>query len=232
MCLHLSISSLISLVSLFAFVLAYEFCMSYYTCVLRYSIMSDSFWLDGLQPARLLCPWNFPGKNTGAGCHFPLQGIFPTQGSNLSLLHLLHGQVDSLPLSHLGSLLYLYLTIFLSDYKWYCITLVFISSVRNTIGFVILSYVTLLNSLTNSRSLNVDFLGYSMYSIMSFADRDIFIFFYQICMPFFPFLFLFALLLSPFFAYCRGSTISSKSSESWYFPLFLMLGGKLSVFDH
>ena len=32
-------------------------------------------------PARLLCPWNFPGKNTGGGCHFLLQGIFPTQGS-------------------------------------------------------------------------------------------------------------------------------------------------------
>ena len=34
------------------------------------------------------------------GCHFTLQGIFPTQGSNL---HLLHWQADSLPLSHLGS---------------------------------------------------------------------------------------------------------------------------------
>ena len=41
----------------------------------------------GLEPARLLCPWNSPGKNTGAGCHFLLQGIFPTQGSNLGLLH-------------------------------------------------------------------------------------------------------------------------------------------------
>ena len=26
----------------------------------------------GLQPARLLCPWDSPGKNTGVGCHFPL----------------------------------------------------------------------------------------------------------------------------------------------------------------
>ena len=41
---------------------------------------------------------NFPGKNTGVGCHFQLQGIFPTQGLNLCLLHLLHWQVDSLPL--------------------------------------------------------------------------------------------------------------------------------------
>ena len=36
---------------------------------------------------QLLCPWDFPGKNTGVSCHFLLQGIFPTQGSNLSLLH-------------------------------------------------------------------------------------------------------------------------------------------------
>ena len=41
----------------------------------------------GLQPARLLCPWDFPGKNSGVGCHFLLQGIFPTQGSNPCLLH-------------------------------------------------------------------------------------------------------------------------------------------------
>ena len=33
------------------------------------------------------CPWDFPGKNTGVGCHFLLQGIFPTQGLNLCLLH-------------------------------------------------------------------------------------------------------------------------------------------------
>ena len=33
------------------------------------------------------CPWDFPGKNTGAGCHFLLQGIFPNQGWNSCLLH-------------------------------------------------------------------------------------------------------------------------------------------------
>ena len=38
------------------------------------------------KPSRLLCPWNFPGKNPGVGCHFLLQGIFPTQGSNPRLL--------------------------------------------------------------------------------------------------------------------------------------------------
>ena len=44
----------------------------------------------GLQPTRPLCPWDSPWKNTGVGCHALLQGIFPTQGSNLSLLYLLH----------------------------------------------------------------------------------------------------------------------------------------------
>ena len=29
-------------------------------------------------PRRLICPWHFPGKNTGVGCHFVLQWIFPT----------------------------------------------------------------------------------------------------------------------------------------------------------
>ena len=42
------------------------------------------------QPHRLLCPWAFPGKNTGVGCHFLLQGIFLTQGSNPSNLCVLH----------------------------------------------------------------------------------------------------------------------------------------------
>ena len=41
----------------------------------------------GLKPTRLLCPWYSPGKNTGVGCHFLLQGIFLTQGSNPGLLH-------------------------------------------------------------------------------------------------------------------------------------------------
>jgi len=47
------------------------------------------------------CPWDFPGKNAGMGCHFLLQEIFPTQGQNPRLLSLLHWQVDILPLSHL-----------------------------------------------------------------------------------------------------------------------------------
>ena len=54
-------------------------------------------------PPRLLSPWDFPGKNTGKGCHFLLQGIFPTQGSNPHLLQSLHWRAESLLLSGLGS---------------------------------------------------------------------------------------------------------------------------------
>ena len=42
--------------------------------------------MDYSLPASL-CPWDSPGKNIGVGCHFLLQGIFPTQESNLGLLH-------------------------------------------------------------------------------------------------------------------------------------------------
>ena len=51
------------------------------------SVVSDSLRPHGLKPTKLLSPWNFPGKNTGVGCHFHLQRIFPTQGVNPGLLH-------------------------------------------------------------------------------------------------------------------------------------------------
>ena len=70
--------------------------------------MSDSLQPHGLYPARLFCPWNFPGKNIGLSCHLLIQGIFPTQELNLHLLCLLHWQVESLPLGHLGSPIYMY----------------------------------------------------------------------------------------------------------------------------
>ena len=53
--------------------------------------------------ARLLCSWDFLGKNIGVDCHALLQEIFLTQGSKLRLLCLLHWQADSSSLSHLGS---------------------------------------------------------------------------------------------------------------------------------
>ena len=64
-----------------------------------YSVTTSclTLWPHGLEPSRLPCPWASPGKNPGAGCHFRLQGIFWTQGSNSGLFH---WQADSLPLSH------------------------------------------------------------------------------------------------------------------------------------
>ena len=44
-------------------------------------------WTVAHRPCRLLRPWDSPGKNTRMGCHFLLQGIFPTQGLNPGLPH-------------------------------------------------------------------------------------------------------------------------------------------------
>ena len=59
-----------------------------------------------LQPTRLLCPWDFPGKNPAVGCHSLLQEIFLTRGSNLDVLYC---QQILYRLSHQGSLHILYL---------------------------------------------------------------------------------------------------------------------------
>ena len=67
------------------------------------SVMSDSLRPYGLQFSRFLCPWDSPGKNTGACCHALLQGIFPTQESNRCLLCILHCRWILYLLSHQGS---------------------------------------------------------------------------------------------------------------------------------
>ena len=72
------------------------------------SVVSHSLQPYELQPTRLRCLWDCPGKNTGVGCHFLLQRIFLTQGSNL---HLPHWQADSLPLNHQRSH-YLFVEVF------------------------------------------------------------------------------------------------------------------------
>ena len=64
------------------------------------SVVSHSVRPYGLQPARLLCPWDSPGKNTEVGCCALFPGILLTQGSNpadVSCIYL-HWQVGSLPL--------------------------------------------------------------------------------------------------------------------------------------
>ena len=89
-----------------------KFCKNFFFCNCNHrlsslsggvlcSVVSDSLRAPGLQPVRLLCPQNFPGKNTGVGFHSLLQGIFLTKGLNSDLLCLLQWQVDSLPLSPL-----------------------------------------------------------------------------------------------------------------------------------
>ena len=69
--------------------------------------MSNSSPPHGLQPTRLLCPLDFPGKSTGVGCHFLLQRIFLTQESNPDLPHC---RQTLYQLSHQGSLYRLVIT--------------------------------------------------------------------------------------------------------------------------
>ena len=73
----------------FTFIKRLTFCKpSINSVVLCLTLQPHGLWL------AKLCPWNSPEKNTGVGSHFLLQGIFPTQGSNL--LRLLHWQAGSL----------------------------------------------------------------------------------------------------------------------------------------
>ena len=76
---------------------------SLYTCVCVCTFSHDHlFAAPWTVPARLLCPWNFPGKNTGVDCCYLLQGIFLTQGWNPQLWPLPHWQKGSLPLMSPG----------------------------------------------------------------------------------------------------------------------------------
>ena len=70
-------------------------CHDSLTCVCSVT-QSYLFLIQWTVAARLLCSWDSPGKNTGAGCHFLLQGI------ELMSLEFPALQVDSLPLSFLG----------------------------------------------------------------------------------------------------------------------------------
>ena len=68
-------------------------------CVL--CLVARSLQSYGLYSARLLCPWDSPGKNTGVSWHALLQEIFPIQGLNLGLPHC--RQIFFYHLSHQGS---------------------------------------------------------------------------------------------------------------------------------
>ena len=100
----------------------------------------------GCNPTRLLCPWDFPGENTGVGCYFLPQGIFLIQRSRLPLLHC---QVDSLPLGHMGSPVFspLYFTKFgkFSASRASLFLLAFLDSDHmNAVSFIIVLQVIML----------------------------------------------------------------------------------------
>ena len=82
--------------------------------------MSNSLWPFGLELSRFLYLWDYPGKNTGVGCHALLQGIFPTQGLNPCLLCLLHRQATLVPT---GVQVYMYICVYILSYSsllWSC----------------------------------------------------------------------------------------------------------------
>ena len=69
-------------------------------CMLRVSsVGSNSLWTYGLKPTRLLCPWDFPGKNTGVGYYFP-PGNLSDPGIKCISLASPALKADSLLMSH------------------------------------------------------------------------------------------------------------------------------------
>lgn len=70
-----------------------------YVCVCSVAQLCHILCYPRTVALQTLLSWNFAAQENW---NFQIQGIFPTQGSNLNLLHLLHQQGDSLPLCHLG----------------------------------------------------------------------------------------------------------------------------------
>ena len=89
----------------FDYMMCMHACMCVCVCVSVCSQSCLTLQPYGQQPTNFLCPWDFPGKNTGVGCHFFLQEFSSIQGWNPHLLHLLHWQAGSLSLSYLGRLI-------------------------------------------------------------------------------------------------------------------------------
>ena len=72
----------------------WTYCIHRYVCV-SHTVIFNALQPHGLQSTRLLCPWDFPSRNTGVGCHFLLWGIFLTDPGIKSKSPAL--QADSLP---------------------------------------------------------------------------------------------------------------------------------------
>ena len=67
----------------FAYAASISVCVCVSACTLCCQVVSESLQPHGLKLARLFCPWDFPSKNTGVGCHILLQEVLPTQGLSL-----------------------------------------------------------------------------------------------------------------------------------------------------
>ena len=95
-----------ALFDIIIYALSILFYLMVHVCQLT-SVMSDSVGPHGLQPTRLLCPQDFPGKNAEVGCHTLLQGNLSDPGIKPMSSCILHWQVSSLPLVPFGKFLYL-----------------------------------------------------------------------------------------------------------------------------
>ena len=116
-------------------------------------------------PHKLLCLWDFSGKNTGVGCHFPLQGIFPTQGSNLHLLCLLPCSWLLYHLSLWGSqfLLYLILNPVTGSISIHFLTLMVFYSNVTTMPLRILLFCNIFDLLVRLFSPVITFYSHLIY---------------------------------------------------------------------
>ena len=113
------------------YTLLFRVCMFVYIyphicCLLLFSVISDSFVTPWTIAHQALLSMDNPGKNTGVGCHFLLQGIFLTQGSNP---HVLHWQVGSYhwATNHQGSL-YIYMKPMYIYEAYICMCIYYITS--------------------------------------------------------------------------------------------------------
>ena len=92
----------------------------YTLCACVCSIVSDSLWPHELQPARLLCLWDFLGKNTGVSCHFLLKGFLTRNRTHVSWASCIAGEFlttdpSGKPLC-CGGIFLMYIWIFLCIY--------------------------------------------------------------------------------------------------------------------
>ena len=92
-----------------------------HVCMLNHFSHAQFFATPWTVACKAPCAWDFSGKNTGESCHALLQGIFPTQGGNPCLLHLLYWQEGSLSLAPPGKpCIYIYIYVYIYMYVYIC----------------------------------------------------------------------------------------------------------------